>query len=380
MDGPKIDRAFLEQVWRWLVKHPDVYIRGDGRGNKQSLSAVEAQYLNWPLVVTPGVAKDTFTSLDPNLHEQRFESSEAKNVDAPRVCATERRIWLAICGHPQDLNKLFETEFVLLSIIASHREAGILQGELVKESGQDKRSVPKRTDELRNKGYIEKRAVYIKGFKTSRLILKKFASTSDDLTSSMPVSVDTQGTIQQESIDFHMLIRKLFAILKERQIVTRSDLKTELQMMTIWRASVLARVIRKLETIGCLKRVRAASESSKKVGYFFYCVKLIHEPSELDLDAFFTSGSSITNDHAVEGSDPEDEAETGQTVVGKTPLMEANANQLEEVGRIAPQWNPDRPLANALLDTVHEAGIQGVTNRVSDLSISYMKLLIVCRN
>lgn len=388
LDCPTLDRAFLEQVWRWLTKHPDVRIGRDGQGNKMSLSALEAHYLDEQHVAAAEAAKNISTLDDPDLQQQQQQDlsngsqvQSAKN-DPPRIYVSEQRMWLAICGHPKDSAKLFETEFVLLSIIASHREDGILQGDLVKQSGQDKRSVPKRTDELRNKGYIEKRTVHLRGLlKTSRLVLWKFASDfNQDLTTSMPVSAIVQGNAQREPIDVPLLIRNLFSILKEKLIITRDDLKKELGLMTKWQVRVFSRVIRKLEVIGCLKRVKAASEESKKVRYYFYCVKLIHEPSASDLDAFYASGTSITHDHAVEGSDPEDEAETAHTMGGKTPGADAAANQLEEVGRILPQWNPDRPLANLLCDVVHEAGLRGFTNRVRYLSTSSTTILIGCRN
>lgn len=65
-------------------------------------------------------------------------------------------------------------EFTLLSIIASHGEAGMLQPALITISGQDKRSVPKRTDNLAEHGYITKVAVAARGQRTSLLKLKRF--------------------------------------------------------------------------------------------------------------------------------------------------------------------------------------------------------------
>src|SRR5271170_7392454 len=106
-------------------------------------------------------------------------SSETKTLRAPlyvgrlpekpksgalKVFVSEERMYLAICGHVRDVNRIFDMEFALLSVIASHRETGILQGDLVRQSGQDKRTVPKRTDCLHEKGYIDKRAVQVKGY------------------------------------------------------------------------------------------------------------------------------------------------------------------------------------------------------------------------
>lgn len=341
-----------------------------------SLSAVEAQYLTERPVATPEAIMDTSNSstlLSLNLQQHQTSSNSsrsqsAKGGSALRIYVTEERMWLALCGHSKDLTKVFETEFVLLSIIATHREGGILQGDLVKESGQDKRSVPKRTDILRNKGYIEKRVVHVKGLRTSRLVLRRFASNgaSDSITP-RPVSLDPHRSVQDGSVDVHVLIRSLFAILKEKEIVTRDDLNKELEMTTQWRARALAKIICKFEAIGCVRRVKAASEASKKVRYYFDCVKLIHEPSDQDMKTFDTSGTSLVVEHAVEELDIENEDEPSEAM-GR-PTSGAAGNQLEEVDREVPQWNPDRPLTNSLLNVVHEAGTQGFTNRVRELRI-----------
>lgn len=349
-----------------------MHVGRDGTGNKMSLSAIEAQYIP-PVAVNTAAAEQgtSASSTLPNSHVQsdrispnRSRQDLAKGGNGPRVYVTEQRMWLAICGHLKDSTKVFDTEFVLLSVIASHRENGILQGDLVRESGQDKRSVPKRTDLLRDKGYIEKRTVHLKGLKTSRLLLRKFASniaTNDKITPRL-ASVDHSGNIQEEPIDIHVLTSNLFAILKDKQIITRDDLKKEMDMTTKWRARVLARVVRKFEVLGCLKRVKAASEASKNVRHFFYCIKLMREPLDQDFDAFHRTGTTLINGAAVEDPDSEDDDAAVQTMAGTEGAVDED--QLQEVDRIVPQWNPDRPLANTLLDLVHEAGIQGLTNRV----------------
>ncbi len=348
-----------------------------------SLSAAEAQYLDVLTAATPEVTKATCSSnthSDLNVQQHHIpvdtvRPEPAKGKSALRVYVTEERMWLTICGHSKDLTKVFETEFVLLSIIAAHRERGILQGDLVKESDQDKRSVPKRTDALRNKGYIEKHVVHLKGLKTSRLVLRRFASNVANYSvTTQPVSPGPHKSVQDECLKTRALIANLFTILKQKNMVTRDDLKKELNMSTRWQARALGKIIRRLEVIGCLRRVKAASEASKKVGYYFDCVKLIHEPSEQDLKTFDSSGPGITDEHAGEEPDLENEDDACQTMIGQTPHMDGK--QLEEVGRIIPQWNPDRLLPNSLLDVVRQAGIQGYTNRVSEPRIIHTMVLI----
>jgi predicted transcriptional regulator len=346
----------------------------DGRGNKMSLTAVEAQYTNETAAASPEILEDPLTSstvLIPNDQHRHVppKSSLVKSTKtdyALKVYVTEERMWLAICGHPKDFTKVFETEFALLSIIAAHGEGGILQGDLVKESGQDKRSVPKRTDLLRDKGYIEKRNVQLRGSKTSRLIFRRFQSSGvNELITPMPVWVGPDGRAENEAVDFHFLVQNLFSVLKEKQIITRDDLKKELEMTTKWRARVLAKAVRKLEHIGCLSRVKAASEASRKVRLYFFCIKLIHEPSEKDLEAFFAPATNLLDEHVFEEQDLEEEDEAEHMMA--EPTMRVEGNQLQEIGRVVPQWNPDRSLPNALHNLVHDAGTQGLTNKVCDL-------------
>jgi B-block binding subunit of TFIIIC len=370
-DLPKVDRAFQEQVWRWLTKHPDVHVGRDRRGNKMSLSTVEAPYLTKRPVCFPENTEDmpsSSTLLDHNSQQHPPTlstplSQSAKEGGAMRIYATEERMWLAICGHSKDLTKVFETEFVLLSIIATYREGGILQTNLVKKSGQDKRSVPKRTDMLRNKGYIEKRAVCVRGMKTSLLVLRRFASNGvSNLVTPESASLESHSNVRDESVDIYALVRSLFAILKQKTIVTCHDLNKELGMVTRWQVRMLRKIVEKFEVIGCVKRVKAASEASKKVRYYFDCLKLIHEPSDQEMKAFETTGKSIVVEHAVEQPDLENEDDPSEAMVGSTSGIVGN--QLQEIGRVVPQWNPDRLLANSLLNAIHWAGIHGFTNRV----------------
>ena len=92
-------------------------------------------------------------------------------------------MWHALAGHGPDPNKIKALDFACLSMIAARGSKGIYQHELVKLSGQDKRSLPARTDRLHNDGYIEKtRAAFQqlqprKIVNTSHLILKRFAKS-----------------------------------------------------------------------------------------------------------------------------------------------------------------------------------------------------------
>jgi hypothetical protein len=102
---------------------------------------------------------------------------------APRLYASQNRIWQALTGHSIDLKKVPTMEFALLSLIAASGTGGITQPDLTRHSGQDKRSVPHRTDELARKGYIVKNPVQAGKVRTSLCVHTKFIS-QDHFTSS----------------------------------------------------------------------------------------------------------------------------------------------------------------------------------------------------
>lgn len=289
---------------------------------------------------------------------------------------SKERTWLAITGHEPDESKVLPTEFALLSIIASRKSKGIAQTDLVKLSGQDKRSVPKRTDMLQQKGYIEKRAIQVKSSRTSLCTLKKFVQETPIYTTATPAERGT-GTKHEagDIIDFKVFIDKLFEILKEYKVISRGDLKRLLGMNDAWRWRILSRALRKFERIGVLKRVRAMSQYSDTMKALHPCVMLIREPSPRDLQLFHEDSRSLfanleQEDNVNVEYDDDLEADTTrresstQGEVVQAP-QSVNKEDVEEVGRTLPIWNPDRNLTNLIFDTIDSAGTTGRTNYVS---------------
>lgn len=95
-------------------------------------------------------------------------------------------MWHAVAGHDPDFGRVKSLDFICLSIIAACGPKGILQHDLTRISGQDKRSLPARTDRLRDGGYIEKTRVCIqlsnpnRAMHTSRCVLKRFVDSNVD--------------------------------------------------------------------------------------------------------------------------------------------------------------------------------------------------------
>ena len=81
-----------------------------------------------------------------------------KSISQPgiRLYTSQNRMWYAITGHGPDESRVKFLDFICLSVIAASGPKGILQHNLISITGQDKRSLPSRTDRLRDGGYIIK--------------------------------------------------------------------------------------------------------------------------------------------------------------------------------------------------------------------------------
>lgn len=131
------------------------------------------------------------------------------STTAPRLYTSQGRVWQALTGHGIDLKKVPSMEFVLLSLIAARGATGITQPELIALSGQDKRSVPHRTDELARKNYISKYPVQSNKMRTSLCIHTKFVSQNAFIESSAVEDVyQEDGTFVVRSFP-HLLYNKV---------------------------------------------------------------------------------------------------------------------------------------------------------------------------
>ncbi|OJJ51229.1 hypothetical protein ASPZODRAFT_55384 [Penicilliopsis zonata CBS 506.65] len=348
----RVDRPFQERVWRWLTQNPEVSVGKDKEGNHLSLA--EAERL----------------SLDGD-----DETKEVPLAGQPlRVFVSKERTWLAITGHEPDETKVLPTEFALLSIIASRKAHGIVQTELVRLSGQDKRSVPKRTDMLKQKGYIEKRAIQIKASRTSLCTLQKFVQDKPAFSSTQTPA--DRGGINayhgaDDIIDFEVFMDKLFETLKEYRIISRDDLKRVLGFADRWRWRILSRALRKFERIGVLKRVKAMSQYSDSVKSLYSCVMLIREPTKRDMELFNDDSKTLFDNLGQEDNasmeldddlEPEGNAKDASTLGNDRAVGVVKQEMLQDEGRTLPIWTPDRNMHNLIFDIIDSAGTSGRTN------------------
>lgn len=106
-----------------------------------------------------------------------------------------------------------------MSIIGKRKQQGIVQPDLIRISGQDKRSVPKRTDKLQDHGYIIKRPVIWNGMRTSHCTLKEFAKLPD------ANATIGSGFDSVDCLDITKFLLELFAILQKVKIIPLSELR-----------------------------------------------------------------------------------------------------------------------------------------------------------
>jgi hypothetical protein len=144
-------------------------------------------------------------------------------TQAPRLYASQNRIWQALTGHSIDLKKVPTMEFALLSIIAANGANGITQPDLVHFSGQDKRSVPHRTDELARKGYIVKNPVQAGKARTSLCVHTKFLTDNHFTSSGIVQDVFQEGTFVASGF-----MQLLYNKLKDAGVVPSREIRTRL--------------------------------------------------------------------------------------------------------------------------------------------------------
>lgn len=293
-----IDRQFQEQVWKWLVSHPECRVGTRGQGGRRSLSEVEAP--NHALQNHEAVAKQVLPELSVLQKDSRAsraqedtnrtsplipESSDRpaqsqsinERVDRPRtvrsaklgvsdrcvdrshdadgevrVYANEECMWHALTGHGVDYSKIPPLDFTCLSIIAAAGPKGIIQQELVKLSDQDKRSVPRRTQKLFENGYIAKTPILSGSARTSICTLKRFVTAPNarkpekDAPHEEPdLDIDSQVIFQQcfpdGAANLYMLLRNIFDLLNRLKIITLEDLRMKLVSFRVLRRAEINR-------------------------------------------------------------------------------------------------------------------------------------------
>ncbi|KAL8996492.1 MAG: hypothetical protein Q9169_004001 [Polycauliona sp. 2 TL-2023] len=241
-----VDQKLLEKVWRWLARHPEIQVGKDPKFKRLSLPEVEHLNTFKSSVENVDKASSTPTQFQPQKQAESLTSHGAKqhgnvivendetscesHVELRVYVSTERR-WVALTGHGYDPDRVPRLDFACLSVIAAHREQGILQPDLVRISGQDKRSVPQRTQRLHDAGHILKIPLLVNRAHTSRLMLKRYASQGVARDNDAEGADDQSALFQsarnsiENPTDLVAMHHAIFKLLRERQLITTVELQ-----------------------------------------------------------------------------------------------------------------------------------------------------------
>lgn len=251
---------------------------------------------------------------------------------------------------------MFKSEYGLLLHIAASRTEGILQGELGRVAGQDKRSVPKRTDSLHAKGYIVKETVPFKGYRSSRLTLRRFA-TPYQVTNA---ARQTAAASERRERNVEDLIQDVVGVLANRSLVEVEQLGKMVDMSTEASQKALMKILRPLIKSGHLKKVKAAIGASAHTGEPKVCLQQLRAIDPADLSPYNDGPFPLnrTINDVLEDQDaqyPEDAA-------------------IRDDDEMMAQWNPDRNIANVIHQAVTSAGAAGLSNNEARALITGMNL------
>lgn len=337
-----IDDELFEVAFEWLCKNPDISIK--------------------PRPNTPEETEQL------NHHSpSRLETRLAGNV----ICASEDRIWREVAGHAVDHVRIPAKEFECLLVIAASGASGILQKYVTERTGQDKRSVPKRTDRLAKNGYIVKEAVVGEGAKTSVLTLKKYK----EVQAAAPEEQDAvamQGSGTGPLIFYDAWYDATMAMLKENgNIASLADLRIGLGInKKRWETRRYFHCIRRLTHHGCLRAFRALQERKENLALNtnlparrVKCVELLREPTESDRLVFRRSDPKNRKPALPDDLDDLGESdEEGDATIADVDLLD-NTIGYEDGERSRPvaRWRPHLPLNNAIFDVIDSAGPKGFT-------------------
>ncbi|KAK6360643.1 hypothetical protein TWF730_006779 [Orbilia blumenaviensis] len=308
-----------------------------------------------------------------------------------RLYASESLQWKRIAGHDIDKIRLFPTLWELLKIIAMNREDGILQPALTAQSGQDARSVGPRTKDLAGKGYIMKIPVMAPKMRTSKLILKRFYKGAvekrktqkkkrmDTIKEHAKAGKKPPRDAQEEPLDIEEVIKSIMKLLKsaKNKVMLVEDLKFRLNCTsTRSRRKACRRILAKLESMGCLQKIRALGSqhahaekfnfgpvgedevADLKGARFSKCVKFIRDLRPLEWpEAVKGVRPAVTQDEEddLDEVDSDDEQDDGYRVIRTAPLVRVvNGRRV-----IVPLWRKTQ-LMHVIYDQVLAAGIEGI--------------------
>ncbi|KAF1815732.1 hypothetical protein P152DRAFT_455453 [Eremomyces bilateralis CBS 781.70] len=401
-----VDDLLVEQVWKWTTAHRDIWvgIKGEYNGvswkeaveieaaaspfNQQLERAADVpqsqvNHTDKPDGGTPNpiaesqsngnVGKSTET--DPQVKIEEAAENPASQ-DKIRIYASEERIWHALAGHGIDRKRVPPLEFQLLCVIAAQGPKGIIQPQLVKLSGQDKRSLPRRTDALQEKGYIVKKSIIQGGMRTSILTLRRYVEehtevASDDAANKTRIFVDGQ-------VQVFNAVDAIYELLKDIKVMPTEDLVRLVGFdARSFRRRMMRDIFQRLAMLGVIAQVKVKVSYTKTWNVWKRAVRLLRAPNEKDRKTFASLSKAEMNSwirqqnkgtngdgNAESDQDSEDEGTVVTNTEQGTPEIPGRAGVSDQPPKptIGPQWDPDRLWPNIIYEYVDRAGEEGVSS------------------
>jgi len=391
-NGSSHDLAVASKVWRWLAARSDVSIGDSRQYNHMSLEDVLA-FPEEPDFASTGAADEPSgkpTSKDTkNYSKSKTGCHVSKEVAAPtvrpRLHVSEERQWRTITGHGPDFKRVPLFEWRALVDIGSVKGQGILQGDLVRLTGQDKRSLPTRTDALARKGYVIKQPVVLRGGKSSKLWLTQFMEYAKEDQKSEGLDYETVDLSKaaltsdlqpvpfcdkwnRDHIDYLALAQAFVAIVKAWELIRYCDARSKLGVEErVRQMRALAKTCRWLTNIGALSFVGAKFAGSNRL--FKDCVKYIRDPAPAEWAHFRATpktrmaipsgrigkrGEASRAVHASQLSGPRVKP------TGKKAKPRECTTPYTNI--IPPPWKPQKPVPNTAFEIIKRAGPKGTSN------------------
>lgn len=383
------DLAFARRVWTWITPKPEFSVGQNKEWNNVSLDDLLALPEADPAPDSSGPTKDA-PQTSGRAPKDVTQDASSKPLRRPRLFVSEATRWMMISGHGIDYKRIPRLEWVALVGIASSKREGILQADLRALINQDKRSLPKRTDFLAQKGYIAKRTVLTKGFKTSKLWLTKFApillpSAGNNSTSALqdfdlspetltanidPVPWCNRWT--KKSIDYAALIQSIVAVASAFGVMRYNDLRLKLGVRdSPWHMRVMARVCRRLVGFGVLSYVAAAMNNDRQI--YKDCVKFIRSPTDEEWEMALATGKKTSkySDQTLD-KQPTSAVPTGSDAASGDGTNQSRSREdLADIAALS-AWIPEKPLSHTVYEAVSRAGSNGLSSpQISINTVGY---------
>ncbi|KXS98717.1 hypothetical protein AC578_10499 [Pseudocercospora eumusae] len=361
-----VDDDLIQAAFKWLVAHPEISVKEDSKA--------------------------------ANTHTHQVAPAIRSALSGKRLSTTLDRIWHAVAGHGVDHSRLPKYDFQLLQVIASHGPTGVLQPVLTKTTGQDKRSVPHRTDRLAQNGYIAKEAVVGAGTRTSVLRLAKYTSQGNQ--TDMPANQPGLRGATRPVLYHERWYNSVIHLLKDNNnIMSISDIWLGLGIAaqkSRHQKQQLARCLRRVAEVGLMRRVRAQlldrdgkiiTTNSSGQERSAQAIQLLRDPTEVDRLVWLKDSAkprTTSREEDVEADIDEalladevdlDDDDENDLVVQVPPANitqpmnedgdDTDDDEIDDLDlikdRVPPIWQPEIPLPNVIHEVVDSTGEAGIT-------------------